>query len=75
MPSCAAFGCSNRSSDKTLSFHRIPSETRNEPLRKVWIHNIRRSGTLPKDSAICSKHFKEECFYKNYKVYNYYVFS
>ena len=74
MPSCAASGCTNRSSDKTLSFHGIPSESRNKFLRKAWIHNMRRSENLPKDAFICSKHFQEECFYKNYKVIHH-VFS
>ena len=27
MPTCAAYGCTNRSNeDKTLSFHKVPSE-------------------------------------------------
>ena len=48
MPSCAASGCTNRSSDKTLSFHRIPSESRKKFLRKAWIHNIKEVKTYQK---------------------------
>ena len=73
MPNCAAYGCANRSSeDKTLSFHKIPSE-KNSKLRKQWLHNIRRTGTLPKDSGfyICSAHFIPECFQRDMMVRNF----
>ena len=62
-------GCTylNRSSeDKTISFHKIPPE-KNNKLRKQWVHNIRRTGSLPKDSGfyICSVHFTPDCFQRD----------
>ena len=44
MPNCAAFGCVNRSGDKSLMFHQIPGCGRNKALRKKWLVNIRREG-------------------------------
>ena len=44
MPNCAAFGCVNRSGDKSLMFHQIPGCGRNKVLQKKWLVNIRREG-------------------------------
>ena len=71
MPSCSAFGCTNRSSqNKTLRFHQIPGEGRNKQLRKQWLNNIRRVGDLPKDKSfyICSEHFENDCYERDLKV-------
>ncbi|XP_057307529.1 THAP domain-containing protein 7-like [Hydractinia symbiolongicarpus] len=45
-------------------FYHIPSAKKDKELRNKWLHNIKRSGTLPKDSGfyICSHHFEPECF-------------
>ena len=62
MVNCAAFGCTNRSTSRPdLSFHKIPS-VKNKVLRQKWLHNIRCTGNLPKDSSfyICSEHFEED---------------
>ena len=68
MPNCSAFGCTNRSSDNPdLSFHRIPSEKKND-LRKKWLQNIRREGSLPKDAVVCSIHFDSNCFVRDLQV-------
>ena len=70
MVSCSAFGCTNRSENcPEISFHRIPSWKKKE-LRKKWLHNIRRVGTLPSDQSfyICSSHFEENCFKRDLQV-------
>ena len=61
MPYCAAFGCVNRSGDRSLMFHHIPGSGRDIVLRKIWLVNIRRKGQLPKDKCfyICSEHFEK----------------
>ena len=58
----SAYGLTNR---PDLSFHRIPSESKNKELRKQWLYNIRRTGTLPKDPLICSSHFEDGCFIRD----------
>ena len=71
MPSCSAINCTNRSStDKSLSFHKIPSENRNKDLRQQWLVHIKRTGNLPKDTSfyMCSAHFEPECFKRDLKV-------
>ena len=66
MPNCAAWECTNRSSQKRqLSFHRVPSENRDPVRRKRWIQNIRREGELPKDCYIYSEQFTEDSFERN----------
>ena len=57
-----AFGCTNRSTSRPdLNFHKIPS-VKNKVLRQNWLHNIRCTGNLLKDSSfsICSEHFEED---------------
>ena len=71
MPNCAAFGCTNRSSEKpSLLFRQIPSGTRDKQLRTRWLNNIKRDGELPKNNSfyICSEHFEDECFERDLKV-------
>ena len=71
MPSCSAFGCTNRSKkDKNISFHRVPSEKRNQELRMKWLQSIKRTGKLPSDAGffICDSHFDESCFERDLKV-------
>ena len=71
MPSCAAFGCKNRSSqNKELRFYQIPGEGRDKQLRQGWLANIRRAGEQPKDKGfyICSKHFEDDCYESDIKV-------
>ena len=71
MPSCSAIGCTNRSSKESpRSFHQIPSQNRNDALRKKWLHEIKRKGDLPKDKSfyICSDHFTEDCFERDFQV-------
>ena len=70
MVNCAAFGCTNRSTSRPdLSFHKIPS-VKNKVLRQKWLHNIRRTGNLPKDSSfsICSEHFEEDYIKRDFQV-------
>ena len=72
MVSCSAFGCTNRSTSETdVSFHKIPP-CKNKVLRKQWLHNIRRTGPLPKDISfyICTEHFDESCFKRDLHVCN-----
>ena len=71
MPSCAAFGCTNHSTqNKELRFHQIPGEGRDKQLRQRWLANIRRAGELPKDKGfyICSKHIEDDCYERDIKV-------
>ena len=71
MLSCAAFGCTNRSSQKkVLRFHQIPGEGRNKQLRQRWLANIRGAGELPKDKSfyIYSKHIEDDFYERDIKV-------
>ena len=71
MPSCAAFGCTNRSSqNKELRFHQIPGEGRDKQLRQRWLAKIRRACKLPKDKGfyICSKHIEDDYYERDIKV-------
>ena len=67
MPNCGAPGCENRSTkNPNLSFHRLPSNTRNG-LREKWLLKIKRK-VIPKELFICSDHFEAECFQRDLKV-------
>ena len=72
--SCVAVDCSNsRKNSPELSFHRIPMlNDENRELRERWIANVKRHGTLPKESNffLCSNHFEKSCFERDLKVYN-----
>ena len=73
MVSCSAIDCTNCSEiQRELSFHKIPSSKR-KILRQQWLHNIRRTGSLPKDSSfyICSEHFEDSSFKRDFQVYIY----
>ena len=63
MVHCCVFGCTNyssKSSDKGISFHRIPKD---QGLRKAWIARIRRDNLPPLENCyVCSEHFAQECF-------------
>ena len=69
MSNFAAYDCTNRSSVDKTYFHKIPPE-KNSKLRK---HNLRRTGSLPKDSEfyICCAHFMPECFQRDIMVINF----
>ena len=42
MPSCSAYGCTNRASKESyISFHRVPKESRNKLLRANWLQTER----------------------------------
>ena len=70
MPSsCGAYGCTNRGTDKTISFHRLPS-LKKKDLREKWLRNIRRAGSIPDNLLICSEHFETCCFKRDLKVRN-----
>ena len=65
MPSCSAFGCTNRSDSKKKNFV-LPNPRRNavkNPEKKVV-------GPLSADKGfyICVEHFEESCFEKDLKV-------
>ena len=71
MPSCYAYGCSDRSSTSSeITFHRLPSKNKRPSIRKKWLANIKRGGELPKKEhfAISSQHFEEDCFERDFKV-------
>lgn len=68
MPTCSAFGCSNTSVSKDISFHRFP--WKNPHLLKRWLAKFNRDP--PSQSArLCSAHFEAECFEEN--LYHKYV--
>ena len=77
MPSCSAYGYTNRASKESdISFHRVPKESRNKLLRAKWLQNIKRKDNMPSDNSfyICSTHFEDNCFERNLQV-NDYLFS
>ena len=68
---CSAIGCTNRSTyNPNIRFYQIPSEKKNKPLRKQWLHNVCRAVQVPKYKSfyICSNHFKEDCFQRDLQV-------
>uniref|UniRef100_A0A7M5V9Y6 THAP-type domain-containing protein n=1 Tax=Clytia hemisphaerica TaxID=252671 RepID=A0A7M5V9Y6_9CNID len=78
MVHCCIPGCKNTHHHKTkkeewhvdtrnYSLHDLPSEDRME-IRELWILAINRS-TLPKDVAVCSDHFTEDCFDEKWEEY------
>ena len=71
MLNCSAIGCTNRSTyNPNIRFYQIPSEKKNKPLRKQWLHNVCRAVQVPKYKSfyICSNHFKEDCFQRDLQV-------
>lgn len=68
MPYCIAFGCNNRSEDyqRGISFFRLP--LKNERLLQQWVAKLQlKDPPLKETSRICSEHFTEDCFVKDYK--------
>ena len=55
---------------RTLSFHRLPSRTKNKMLRQAWLDNVKRKKTT-ENFEICSDHFEADCFEKDRKVINF----
>ena len=79
MPSCAAFGCINRSSNRAdLIVRKILSEKKTG-LRKLWINNIKRTGYISADSGFYIS-VQSISTQRNLKVHNrtdsllYYIF-
>ena len=78
MVHCCVPGCKNTHHHKTkkeewqidsrnYSLHDLPGEDRIE-VRDLWVMAINRS-TLPKDVAVCSDHFTEDCFDEKWEEY------
>ena len=53
-----------------VNFYQVPSERRNNDLRKRWLHNIKRAGELPhtKGFYICSTQFEPHCFKRDLQL-------
>ena len=57
MPSCYAYGFSNRSSASSeILFHGLPNKSKDPSIRKQWLANVKRGGELLKEEhfVICS---------------------
>ncbi|XP_057311628.1 DNA ligase 1-like [Hydractinia symbiolongicarpus] len=79
MVHCCVPGCKNTHHHKNkkdewsgqdsrnYSLHDLPSEDRMD-VRELWIMAINRT-TLPKDVAVCSDHFTEDCFDEKWEEY------
>ena len=78
MVHCCIPGCKNTHHHKSkkeewqldsrnFSLHDLPGEDRLE-VRELWVMAINRS-TLPKDVAVCSDHFTEDCFDEKWEEY------
>ena len=80
MVHCCVPGCKNTHHHKTrgkdewnnqdsrnYSLHDLPNEDRME-IRELWVMAINRT-TLPKDVAVCSDHFTEDCFDEKWEEY------
>jgi len=52
---------------RNYSLHDLPSEDRMD-IRELWVMAIHRS-SLPKDVAVCSDHFTEDCFDEKWEEY------
>lgn len=57
----------NGSDARNYSLHDLPGEDRRE-VRELWVMAINRS-SLPKDVAVCSDHFTEDCFDEKWEEY------
>ena len=58
--SCAAFGCTNRRSNTSLQFYRMPSGKRYPERRIKWVTTMRREKWPVEkinNARICSAHF------------------
>ena len=68
--SCVAVNCSNsRKNPPGLSFHRLQMlNDGNREIRKRWLANVKRHGTLPKENYffLCSNHFAKEYNFISY---------
>ena len=63
MPStCGIVGCKSRGTDKSLSFHRLPTAKKNKKLRRIWLQIIKRPLDFQGNILVCSKHFEESCY-------------
>lgn len=79
MVHCCIPGCKNTHHNKSkkdewsgqdtrnYSLHDLPSEDRMD-IRELWVMAIHRS-SLPKDVAVCSDHFTEDCFDEKWEEY------
>ena len=67
MVHCCVPECENHSKkSENRSFHRIPKENATQ---KAWIARLRRDNLPPLDNCyVCSDHFTEDCFEKNFVV-------
>ena len=68
MPTCSAYGCSNKSGvAKGKSFFKIPDPKENSELCKRWLHNIGNANLTIKrfvaspNRVVYSDHFRELC--------------
>ncbi|XP_014258351.1 THAP domain-containing protein 7-like [Cimex lectularius] len=68
---CAVAICTNtwydaKRKNMDISFHRFPKDPR---LREVWMMSCRRADEWKADgSYICSEHFKEACFERDFQA-------
>ncbi|KAI5634921.1 THAP domain-containing protein [Phthorimaea operculella] len=59
---CVAFGCLNKSNDRSLTFHRLPKEVERQ---RIWLTALDREDLLKKENfkhtthVVCSAHFDE----------------
>ena len=79
MVHCCIQGCKNthhnkgkkdewgKEDSRNYSLHDLPSEERMD-IRELWVMAIHRA-SLPKDVAVCSDHFTEDCFDEKWEEY------
>lgn len=79
MVHCCVPGCKNthhtkskkddwgKAEPRNYSLHDLPSEDRMD-IRELWVMAIHRT-SLPKDVAVCSDHFTEDCFDEKWEEY------
>ena len=68
---CVAFNCKNSSFKNQPKDQKVPffSFPENNPLRQIWVENVRRKNWKPsKSSKLCSRHFEDICFVQNLMV-------
>ena len=66
MPQCVAYGCTNHSDQKKLSFHKLPGVDR-KTTREACKHAIGRK-SLSNVCVLCANHFEEGCFDESYDM-------
>ena len=68
MPQCSVFGCCNKSGiNREFTYHQFPCREKQRKIYRQWLAAINRKNWTPTVNAkVCSKHFKESDYERDY---------